>query len=68
MHNELLSTSQAAGLLEVSPSAVSRMVKREELVPQVKAPGVRGPMFFARAEVERVKAEREAAAKGGDAA
>lgn len=58
MHNELLSTAEVADLLAVSPSAVSRMVAREELQPRLKAPGARGPMFFAREDVERVLAER----------
>ena len=63
MHNELLSTAEAAALLQVTPSAESRMVAREELTPQVKAPGMRGPMFFDAKQVEELKAKRAAAAE-----
>lgn len=58
MHNELLSTAEAAQRLSVTPSAVSRMVAREELIPQFKAPGARGPMFFDPDAVEKLVAER----------
>lgn len=62
MHNELLTTAEAAELLQVSPSAVSRMVAREELAPQFKAPGKRGPMFFDPQQVAELVAKRSAAA------
>ena len=75
MHNILLTTAEAARVLQVSPSAVSRMVTREELVPAFKAPGVRGSMFFDPAVVEKLAARRAAesdpapdeAAEGGAA-
>lgn len=60
MPTNVLTTSEVADLLQVSPSAVSRMVSRGELSPNIKAPGVRGPMFFDADEVERVRADREA--------
>lgn len=63
MHNELLSTAEAATLLQVSPSAVSRMVAREELTPQFKAPGKRGPMFFDPKQVADLAAKRAAASE-----
>lgn len=55
----LLTTSEAANILGSSPRDVARLVKRGDLVPAVKAPGLRGAMFFEPKEVEHYQAMRE---------
>lgn len=60
--DELLSTQDVADLLGVTPSTISRRVATGELTPAMKAPGIRGAMFFRRADVETLGAESEAKA------
>ena len=42
----LLTTQEAANRLGVSVQTVSRWVAEGKLTPALKAPGLRGPMFF----------------------
>lgn len=42
----LIETSEVARRLKVSPSAISKMVKRGALTPAKKHNGVRGPFLF----------------------
>lgn len=51
-------TTEAAKLLGVTPSGISRMVKRGALAPVQRAPGQRGAFLFDRSEIERLAAER----------
>ena len=60
MHNDLLTTAETAELLGVTPSAVSRMVARDELTPQLKGPGRRGLMLFHRTDVSKLLEQRKA--------
>lgn len=54
--DELLTSAEACRLLGIHPSTLSRRVKRGELIPVKKHAGLRGPMLFAREDVERVSA------------
>jgi DNA-binding transcriptional regulator YdaS (Cro superfamily) len=56
--NDEVITEEAARILGVTPSTVSRMVARRTLTPSRKAPGLRGAMWFRRADVETVAASR----------
>lgn len=51
-NDEFVSTLETARLMGLSPSGVSRRVRRGVLTPVTKAPGIRGAYFFRRAEVE----------------
>lgn len=53
-----MTTAEVARRLRVTPSAVSRMVSRDALVPSWRGPGVRGVMLFDRAAIEAFAAER----------
>lgn len=57
--SSLLTTSDVAKILGSSPRYVSRVVRRGDLEPRFKAPGLRGAMFFDPAEVEHFRAMRE---------
>lgn len=46
-----------------NPSTIVRMVREGRLTPSRKLPGLNGPYMFWRADVERMAAERAAAAK-----
>lgn len=50
----LVTTAEVARRLGVDVRTVHRMVQRGELVPVVKGEGIRGPMFFDAAVLERV--------------
>ena len=50
-NDEFVSTLETARLMGLSPSGVSRRVRRGVLKPVTKAPGVRGAYFFRRADV-----------------
>lgn len=53
----LIPTREAARRLRVTPSGISRMVKRGDLTPAHKMPGTRGAFLFD----EQVVAEKEKA-------
>lgn len=48
----LLTTREAAELLGVAPQTIARWVESGRLVPTLRAPGLRGAMFFERAAVD----------------
>ncbi|WP_282824093.1 helix-turn-helix domain-containing protein [Gulosibacter sediminis] len=52
---QLLSTAEVAIELGCSHSTVSRWVRAGKLKPAVEGAGLRGPRFFRRAEVQRIK-------------
>ncbi len=54
----LVTSADVAALLGVSVRTVSRMVARGDLVPVVKAPGLRGALLFDPAHVARLARER----------
>ena len=60
--NDLIGTAEAAQILGKRPRTVQRMVSSGVLVPVTTLPGKTGAHLFNREGVERVKAEREAAA------
>jgi predicted site-specific integrase-resolvase len=49
---DLITSTQAREILGVSQSTLSRWVADGKLAPTVQGAGVRGPMFFDRADVE----------------
>lgn len=59
--HDLVPTTDAATILGCTVFAVHGLVRTGALRPAMKAPGIRGPLFFARADVERLAAERAAA-------
>ncbi len=59
---DLLPAADAARTLEVDVATVNRWAAAGTLQTAWKAPGLRGARFFTRAEVDRIKAEREAVA------
>jgi excisionase family DNA binding protein len=52
----LLTTREAASRVGVSVQTISRWVAEEKLTPALKAPGIRGPLFFRVEDVDRVGA------------
>lgn len=63
MDQELLTTTEVLEALGLtSRSTLSRYVALGRLAPALKMPGSTGAFLFDRTEVERFKAEREAAA------
>ena len=52
----LLTTREAASRLGVSVQTVSRWVAEEKLRPALKAPGIRGPLFFRVEDVDKAGA------------
>lgn len=61
-NEQLIPTKQAAKLLGVDVRTVHRMVDSGRLTPTLKIPGRTGACLFDRADVERLVAERTAAA------
>ena len=58
-----LTTTEVAKMLGCDISTVNRKVRRGELRPHIKAPGLRGAHLFEREEIERyLDAQREDAA------
>lgn len=57
---ELILTADVARRLEVDVRTVHRMVRRGELVPAMKVPGLRGALLFDAAEVARIEKVRAA--------
>lgn len=51
----LIGTADAAEELHVHRSTITRMVEAGKLKPKVRGRGIRGEMFFTRAEIDRVK-------------
>ena len=54
----LIPTADAAKMLGLTPSGISRLVKRGQMDAAMRGPGKTGPMFFTPAEVGRVHVER----------
>ena len=53
----LLTSADACEALSIDRSTLSRWVQLGRIAPAMKAPGIRGAMFFTPDEVERVKTE-----------
>ena len=51
----LLTTREAASRLGVSVQTISRWVNEGKLNPSLKAPGIRGPLFFAEGDVDAMQ-------------
>jgi DNA-binding transcriptional MerR regulator len=49
---QLLPTSEAASILQCDVRTIHRLVRRGQLTPTLKAPGLRGAYMFRRADVE----------------
>lgn len=56
-HEALLSTAEAAELLGVDRSTVSRWVAAGHITPALQGKGENAPMFFAIEDVKTVKAK-----------
>lgn len=59
----LLSTAEAAEALGRSVTTINRWADTGVLPVTFKAPGIRGPRFFATADVEKLRTESQVAAK-----
>lgn len=59
--SNLLSTKEAAETLGESIRTVTRLANAGTLRVEMKAPGLRGAMFFRRSDVERLAAKRQKA-------
>lgn len=57
---ELIGAADAAEILDVTRRDIPRLVAGDELRPTAKLGGRTGAYLFDRAEVERVKADRDA--------
>lgn len=57
---ELVSTAQAAELLDVTVPTVTRWVADNRLKPVFKGDGLRGAFVFTKSEIERFRAVRTA--------
>ena len=54
---DLITSAQAAVILNCTPRTIARMAEDGRLEPALKFPGWRGGYLFARAEVERARDE-----------
>jgi predicted site-specific integrase-resolvase len=52
--DDLVTTAEACLLLGKHPSTLSRWVREDKLTPVKKVRGLRGPMLFAREDIERL--------------
>lgn len=57
---DLLTTAEVASIYGCHVRTVHRLVERGDLSPAIKAPGLRGSLFFRREDVLRLAAERAA--------
>ena len=55
---DYVTAAEAATILGVTPEHVSRLARDGQLPEAIKAPGLRGPRWFTRADVEALKAAR----------
>jgi phage terminase Nu1 subunit (DNA packaging protein) len=60
MPQDLVSTTEAAGIIGVSPSQVNRLAASGALPIAHKGNGPKGPRFYTRSVVERYAANRKA--------
>ena len=51
----LLTTREAAEVLGVAPQTIARWVETGRLSPALRAPGLRGSMFFRPGDVDALK-------------
>lgn len=57
---DLLTAAEVARIYGVHVRTVHRMVAKGDLAPAIKGPGIRGPLFFRRADVLAAAARRVA--------
>jgi excisionase family DNA binding protein len=57
---DLITTAEVARIYGCHVRTVHRLVERGQLEPAIKAPGLRGTLFFRRDDVLRLAAERAA--------
>lgn len=62
MQGDLIRAREAAAILGIDPSNLSRWVLAGKITPEFKAPGYKGMYLFDRAAVEQFQAQRESAA------
>lgn len=60
---ELIRSADAAAMLAIDRSTLSRWVKAGKLTPAVEGSGIRGERFFAREDVEALAAKPAALAQ-----
>ena len=58
--DDLIGAAEAAAILKIDRSTLSRRVKAGVIVPAKKLEGLRGPMLFTRSDVEALKPEEQA--------
>lgn len=57
-HNDLIGAVEAAKVLNLTRAGFNAMARRGEIDAVLESPGIRGPKFYDRAEVERIAALR----------
>lgn len=60
MNTTPITSAEACDLLGIDRSTLTRWVASGRLTPAFKAPGLRGPYFFHRTDVERLAREHAA--------
>ena len=55
MPDELIGTVEAAAMLGVDPSTLTRWVDKGKITAAHKMPGTSGAYLFTRAEIDRIK-------------
>lgn len=55
MQNDVIGSAEAAGLLRIDRSTLTRWVKASRLTPVMRGTGATGEMFFNRADIDALR-------------